>query len=319
MKQLLTLTAAVISLGTHAQLNNGLRGHWTFAGGSTSDQSGEGNDGTLTGSAVTMADRFGSPSCAYYFPGNGGGRIDIPFSTDFDIAPSGAFTISLWYQGGSPSAGDLEWIFRKRNTPQFYHVWNYGLALYDLNKPLYFCGDDQQLWSTTNPPIPDPQWHHLVGIYDNGTHNVWLDNVLMASDVSQTYTVTQSLEGCVIGESFMGGIDDIRFYDRAVTPAEVGLLFNEAGACATGVEERSVAGISLIQSITGEQVTINCDASQRMKDNSIALYDLTGQVILRSRLSGPSTTLDLSALSAGIYFLRTGMDSDGSVHRIVRR
>lgn len=311
---LFALTCA--SAISNAQLNVGLKAHWTFSGG-TGDASGNAHNGSIVGTVVPAMDRAGNANCAFDFPGDSS-HISIPFGTDFDIAPSGAYTVSLWYQGGSSAMGDLEWLFRKKNTPQFYHSWNYALALYDLNRALSFFGDDGNAWSSAVPPIPDPQWHNLVGIYDNGTFNLWLDNTLVASDMSQTYFITQSQEGCAIGEYFTGSIDDIRFYDRALNVNEVGLLFAEPSSCATAVAELEELSISIAPNPASDVINIRANDPLPTNMRAMELTDATGRLVRRATLRASGGDVDVRELPRGLYFLRIGAGEAAMVKKVVK-
>src|SRR5690606_26358707 len=101
----------------------------------------------------------------------------------------------------------------------------------DLNRVLCLAGNTGSLWSPVMPPIPDTDWHNLAYIYDNGYQQIWLDNQLVIADSLQQNFVTQSNHGVTIGEYFSGAMDDIRFYDRALSPQEVDLLFQETSSC----------------------------------------------------------------------------------------
>lgn len=316
MKHTLLIIALCGTTFTSAQLNIGLKAHWTFSGG-TGDASGNGYDGTISGIVQPTTDRNGNPDCAFAFPGDSS-HIAIPFGSDFNIAPNGAYTISLWYQGGSFENGDLEWLFRKRNTPPLYVFWNYGLALYDLNKPIYFCGDEQQLWATNAPSNPDLQWHNLVGIYTNGEHQLWLDNVLIASDTSQTYFVTQSQQGSLIGEGFAGAIDDIRFYDRALTDNEVGLLFAETSSCATSVDEVEAFALSVAPNPASDVITIRANEPLSVSMRAIELTDATGRLVRRATLRAGGGDVDIRELPEGLYFLRIGAGEGAIVKKVVK-
>ena len=316
MKNTLILLALGGTIGTNAQLNVGLKAHWTFSGG-TNDISGNGHDGTIEGTVTPASDRAGNAGCAFAFPGDSS-RIDVPFHGDFDIAPAGEFTMSLWYQGGSPEMGDLEWIFRKRNFPTFYHNWNFGLSLYDVNRGLYFGGDDGYLWSSVIPSIPDAQWHNLVGIYSNGMHELWLDNVLVASDTSQTYFITQSDQGISIGETFTGSVDDIRFYDRALSTAEVGLLFAETSSCATAVEDGEAFTVSIAPNPASDVIIIRASDALPANMRAIDLTDATGRVVHRGTLRPNGGDMDVRELPDGLYFLRVGTGDGAILKKVVK-
>ncbi len=316
MRNSLLLATICTSVLASAQLNVGLKAHWIFSGGAA-DVSGNAHSGTIIGTVVPGPDRAGNPSCALSFPGDSS-HIAVPFDADFNIAPSGAFTLSLWYQGGSPNAGDLEWIFRKRNTPGFYHNWNYALALYDVNRGLYFGGDDGQLWSNVIPNIPDPTWHNLVGVYSNGIHQLWLDNVLQASDSSQTLFLSQSNEGISIGETFTGLVDDIRFYDRALTDNEVGLLFAESASCATTVEAVEAFTVSVAPNPASDMITIRANEPLSVNMRAIELTDATGRLVRRATLRASGGDVDIRELTEGIYFLRIGAGDGAIVKKVLK-
>lgn len=316
MKRTLLLASLACATCTYGQLDVGLKAHWTFSG-STVDITGNGHDGTIDGVVTSTTDRNNQANCAFAFPGDTS-HIAIPFGNDFDIAPGGAYTLSLWYQGGSIENGDLEWLFRKRNTPPLYVFWNYGLALYDLNKPIYFCGNDQQLWAENEPANPDLQWHNLVGVYADGTHQLWLDNVLIAADTSQVFFVTQSQQGCVIGEGFAGSIDDIRFYDRALDANEVGLLFAEASSCATAVDEVEAFSVSIAPNPASDVISIRTNTVLPVNMRTIELLDATGRSVRRMPLRASGGELDVRELIDGLYFLRIGTGDGAIVKKVVK-
>lgn len=110
-------------------------------------------------------------------------------------------------------------------------------------------------------PINDGQWHHVVcllsstssGMYAGSlvqytltyTYSLYIDNVLIGSDAetdyasglaSDPYTVRAitATKQLVIGKSpdvsfldYQNAIDQIRYYERTLTPGEIDVLFNE--------------------------------------------------------------------------------------------
>jgi hypothetical protein len=148
----------------NSQINNGLKAFYPF-NGNASDNSGGNHNGQIVGNLNLTDDRFGIPNSAYQFPGNSTNYIAINYASDFNIATSESFSISLWYKGGSSSGGDFEILFGKENPQLNYKPYDYYLGLYDGNRVL--CGGNgyEVLWSTITPPGPDPNWHHVVFIY----------------------------------------------------------------------------------------------------------------------------------------------------------
>jgi hypothetical protein len=90
---------AIVSLAmqTHAQsfLTNGLVAYYPFDG-NANDASGNGNNGTLFGSAALGADRFGNSNACLALPGTAGvgSGVDIP---SLSGAPYQPVTYSVWF------------------------------------------------------------------------------------------------------------------------------------------------------------------------------------------------------------------------------
>ena len=312
MKHLLLPCLILLAVPAEAQLNLGLKGHWTFAGGSAIDLSGQTNDGTVMGGVTQTVDRAGSPGCALQFPGNTS-HVTIPFSSDFDQGPADAFSISLWYQGGSSNGTDQEWLFAKRQVGASWVDTDYGLVLYDLNQVLGSLGPNGEVWSNVLPPVPDPQWHHVVYIYDNGTQQLWLDNMLVNSSTQPVF-VGQSSEGIVIGEQFLGAIDDVRYYDRAVSNTDVALLFQETANCATstGMAERDALAIIVAPNPATDRLTVHLPEAR----GSLELLDATGRSVQRVDVTNTTTLLQVAHLPDGLYLLSYSNGPATAVQRI---
>lgn len=253
------------------------------------------------------------------FPGTAS-HIAIPYSTDFDVAPSGAFTISLWYQGGSAEGGDLEYLFAKRDPAIGNYNSDYALKLYDLNRVLGSVGVDDHLWSPVIPPMPDPVWHHVAYIYANGIQQIWQDNILQVSDSIQQAVVSQSAQGIIIGERFEGAIDDIRFYDRDLSAMEVGLLFQETASCtSTGIATSAAPSITVAPNPTSGTLTVYNPSLANPRLRQIELFDATGRPVYSSTAKASTTTLHLDEFPNGLYLLRIGTGTDAVVRRIVKQ
>jgi len=72
-------------------LQKGLVGHWTFSG-NAKDSTPNGNNGTVTGAALT-ADRKGGTNKAYNFNGT---TDHITVSDSAVLKPTGAVTVEFW-------------------------------------------------------------------------------------------------------------------------------------------------------------------------------------------------------------------------------
>jgi hypothetical protein len=206
-------------------LNSSILMHYAFCG-DAADVFG-GNDGTIQGVVTPIADRNGVENCAYGFPGTETDYIAVPYSEDFNFSPNGNFSISLWYQGGSENGADLEFFVTKENPLNSPIASDYHVGLYDCNKvtfgsihsPISF-GDP----GNTCGSAPNSLWHHIVAVYDqNGGSAHWAIYIdgLIADTIDTSERIVQSENGLKIGQFFQGNLDDIVFFSKALSAAEV--------------------------------------------------------------------------------------------------
>ena len=74
--------------------------------------------------------------------------------------------------------------------------------------------------------ITDNQWHYIGFIWDGDYRSLYVDNVEAAKDSTPISGLNNAFGGLYIGagntlepsDFFLGMIDDIRIYDKAVTP-----------------------------------------------------------------------------------------------------
>lgn len=174
------------------------------------------------GNATPTTNRFGRPNSAFAFSG-GSGLTAPDFGADFS-----AITVSCWFKlttgsevqllvGQDPAAGVTFQMFS----------WN-GV----LGGALWYDGGGApfQIWG---PTLSLNEWHNAVLVYDGTTVKLRLDNVT-ADSLAKSGTLAHSLSALYIGAlngwNTSGAIDDIRIYRRALSNAELDVLFKEGGS-----------------------------------------------------------------------------------------
>ncbi len=299
-----TLLYTLLTLHSYGQLSNGLKAWYPFSG-NANDMSGQNNNGTLVGNPALASDRFGFADCAYLFPGNASDYINISYSTDFNIAVAGAFTISLWYQGGSGTISDFEVLFEKNDSAISPLPTDYHLALFDLNKPSFGSQYSPIVMPLYAPPFPDPNWHHLAAIYDNKKWYIYEDDTLRQSDLTQMYGIFQSTGDLSIGKGFQGKIDDIRFYDRVVTANEIDQLFNLPGSCQpSGINETSETRFTIYPNPAHPDFTISC-TKQFPPGAAIEVFEITGKKInIEVKTNLDKREINLLNVPDGLYLVK---------------
>lgn len=295
-KNLLLIFLSFFSV-TSSQINSGLKAFYPF-NGNPNDYSGGNHNGQIVGNLNLTTDRFGTPNSAYQFPGNSDNYIAINYASDFNITPSESFSISLWYKGGSSSGGDFEILFGKQNPQLNYKPYDYYLGLYDGNRVL--CGGNgyEVLWSTITPPQPDPNWHHIVFIYNNKNWYLYQDNTLNKTETNQP--ISQSPNGLVIGKNFDGIIDDVRFYNRKITEAEIDELYKLTNLSVNDHSKNSE--LNIFPNPTNGILNVTRNANDPLH---LLIYDMSGKQIFNNQYFQKNIHIDLSKLTNGIYTLKT--------------
>lgn len=294
----------------HAQLTAGLKAYYPFSG-NANDQSGNGHNCTMMGNPTLTPDRKSFANCAYSFPGDTNNYMKITFAPDFDIAPTGSFSISLWFNGYTVSQGDFESLFDKRNVTGTKKS-DYHLCLTDNNKPGFGGPTSPIVFGSSH--IPDNQWHHLVGTYSNASWKMYIDSVQKSS--SSTTAITQSSADIFIGKNFNGKIDDVRFYNRVLSPAEVQQLFLANSSCApNSVKEVKSSALKIFPMPVNKELNIVVPQgfSEQVK---VIVTDMSGKEMFsqQASVSGEQITLLVQQLQAGAYIV-TVTDKKGSMAR----
>ena len=191
-------------------------------GGTITDHSGMGNDGTI----------FGDLEWSSGYTGNGiqfdgvDDYVEIPASPSLDINGD-KVSVSLW----------TKLAYLPADLPT-----GYG-PLYDSDTDNYVLyqdrGNNELRFKVTTsggaerPGIPGPElstekWVHVVGVYDGATAAIYLDGEMMDShDLTGTVKAGQIVKiGNSSGSMFEGAIDNIQVFNKALSTDEVAFLYN---------------------------------------------------------------------------------------------
>ena len=171
-------------------------------GTTLTDSSGNGHDGAIS-NGTWRTGRFGK---ALSFSGNGFVRIG-----DLDVSP--ALTVSAWINASSLS-GCHSAVMK---------TFTYGFEICDGNL-LAEIGNGSSWSGTTKIAAAANVWQYITETFDGSTITLYKDGVLVASSAG---TLTNSSQDLRIGawtdasEFFVGLIDEVRIYSRALSQAEV--------------------------------------------------------------------------------------------------
>ena len=168
------------------------------------------NDGILIGDPVWQPDG-GMVGGALQLDG-----IDDYVTTDSVLNPGdGAFSIITWIKGGA--SGQV--IVSQQSMANWLAIDDEGNLITELKCTGRSAGS---LYSETI--ITDGQWHRIGLLWDGSHRTICVDGVIVAEDIQSN--LAGSVNGLNIGagksldgETFFSGlIDDVRIYNRAISP-----------------------------------------------------------------------------------------------------
>jgi len=219
---LTSLLVLVSSLGFSQSVpsyvpTSGLVGWWGF-NGNAQDGSGNGNHGTVNGATLTT-DRFGNQNGAYNFSNS---VISIN-SANMPLGNSNR-SISLWFQASQvPPGSNVMLFYGSTQSNQ-----GCGLSLTPTGFVFISWINNDIHFSFTS--IQTNVWNKLVAVYESNVSKLYLNGVLLQSIYSgvNRNTVSGPLHFGFDGGSqyFIGKLDDIGIWNRALTQQEITNLYN---------------------------------------------------------------------------------------------
>lgn len=219
---ILCLILAAASGTGSASLMDGLVGYYPF-NGNANDESGNQVPGVVNG-AVLTEDRFGNAQSAYHFGDGSNDHIDLGNSTDFDPADH-SFSIFLWLKP-EELVGLNRFVWKNNGVPppfDGYYMMTFGTLVQGG------FGDGSDSAELAGGALETGNWYPIAMVRDAFSNSI--DLFLGGSNISQISDPTGVIDfggklsiGArpgVSSEKFIGDIDDIRIYDRALSESEI--------------------------------------------------------------------------------------------------
>ena len=214
-----------------AGLNDGLVAYYPF-NGNADDKSGNGNNGTVSGAALT-ADRLGNSGSAYSFDGVDD-YIEIAGSQSLDTRYS--LSIFAWILSKGSAGTVVNYGTDTLNAVHFWETATDRLFVRFVTRGSSFSSTAALY---TENVLTDNEWKFAGATYDfdTGTAKLWLNGAVVASqgigskELGTNYPIRI---GLIKGDSriFRGIIDDVRIYSRALSESEIQELYNgDSGTC----------------------------------------------------------------------------------------
>ena len=230
--------ASLTVLIVPTNLLQGLVAYYPF-NGNANDASGNGNNGTMAGSAALGVDRFGNSNLCLSLPGTAGtgSGVDIPSLANMAYTP---VTYSAWFRlNDYPPFTAYCAVMTLLGREQCGDAYEGGICVYSqagalTNALLYYTGASGN--ATLTPPTN--QWCHVVLTMDtngaatwyfNGTNVPCYGSFSLNNSLPLTFRIGASVSGGCGGTYryvWNGQIDDVWIYNRVLSTNEVQQLYN---------------------------------------------------------------------------------------------
>jgi hypothetical protein len=205
---------------------SGLVAYYPF-NDNANDESGNGLHGIVRNNVQLTSDRNENTNSAYYFSGGYSDWIEVPHNSNLNLGPN--YTITAWVY---KQTGSSDMVVNKgRDIACGTYILGFSSTTANAS-----CGG-----SAINPdPQNLEQWYFIVSVFDGNNNKLhfYLDGNLKSTSIVDSYisnntsSLAIGLHGYFVGGSwaypFIGKIDDIIIYNRALSESEIQLLYNKS-------------------------------------------------------------------------------------------
>lgn len=230
----LGLTTATIAQVPNYVPTNGLVGWWPF-NGNANDISGNGNNGTVSGAALTT-DRNNLPNSAYSFNGNSS-YITVPNSISLQF--NGGITFSTWLNASSFPSPVSYWFSKGADGGTDYSWTSTVDAVNKKASVSIYDNNSQNCGNISTSSLQSNTWIHVVYTFNGSLARCYVNGVLETTTTC-TFTTFSNTYNLIFGRRHVSGmpyywdgkIDDFGLWSRALTQQEITSLYN-AASCAS--------------------------------------------------------------------------------------
>lgn len=311
-------------------LTQGLVGYWPFCG-NANDDSGHGNNGTVNGATLTT-DRFGNTNSAYNFDGVSN---KISYNSTFVFNQNSDGALSFWFENEYILSNIYSTLFFSKTILGENNRFNlYLQPLPDnlLRLTLDYRESNSNLHIlNTFQPINNNLWNNLIISRSLNVYSLYLNGILVGTVTDTSPNIPNEI-GWLIGSNpngfgvpifYQGKIDDIGFWNRALTQSEVSQLYNQ-NQCMTNITVTDTLvinvgqlsytnpifyanNITLYPNPANTQVNVSFTNITDLTGGQIKIINSLGQQVATTpiTLSGTNTTMPLTTWGGtGLYFVQ---------------
>ena len=219
---------------------NGLVGWWPF-NGNANDESGNGNNGTVNGAALT-SDRFGTQNSCYNF--RGGSFGDFISTNLIPAIGNSQRTICFWAMPTDSSGGFALMSYGTQNSGQTFSIGlrcsvgvnNFHSSINNAGK-YYEQASIRDNWNFYSVVVP-------IGATTQNDILMYMNGILLTTGFTfltpSTAINTGNQSPLVFGKLFYspyffkGKLDDVSIWNRELSAQEINIIYNAQACAGTG-------------------------------------------------------------------------------------
>ncbi len=225
--------------------------HWKLDemyGTTANDQSSNNNDLTLSSASWSSSGKFNGA-----FNGGDNLRLTGTDDTDFEPGASTGFAVSAWVKSDGATTAATEYVVSKGGSG----VGGYQIYFNTSGQIVCAIDDDATSWpedsATTTTDYYDQAWHHIVCTRDITADDLYLyvDGEKVANDGNLSATGSLA-NGSIFylndtnatndTDEFLGDLDEVKYYNFALTAGQVKVLLNQGAAQVMGASGTDSSG-----------------------------------------------------------------------------
>jgi hypothetical protein len=305
-------------------LSDGLVAYWNLdenSGSVANDLSGNNHTGTVSG--------------AQWAPGMYNSGLDFGGGTDhvdvgnIDVVAGGTgndgLTLAFWFQANSFGVSDARLISKSTSANEQDHYWMVS-TISDNGTKLRMrlkAGGTTTTLIAGSGNLTAGEWYHAVATYDGSNMRLYLEKQEVGSvaktgtiDVSSSVSVWLGNNPGTSNQGFDGLMDDIRIYDRALTPAEITILYDNGGSTGTETLPGRVLAFNAYPNPFRPAVTITLPGQG--SGARVSIYTVNGKCVRQYRdIKAGKVVWNAGGLASGVYILKAETNGKRFMKRIM--
>jgi len=230
--------------------------------------------------------------------------------------PAKEMTVSCWVKASSfQTWGGL--IGHIQDNGTYEKGWILGTSSNKFSFALKGTGSSAMTYLEAGTTASTNQWYHVVATYNGSAMKLYVNGTLAGSSTIQSGNIEYAPSSWFqLGaykdddENFVhqGSLDDVALWNRVLTDSEIAALASKQPIAdlftAIRADQVSVTE-SMNSSIRSIQVgsIANGVSLSLPEEGEIKLFQISGREVFQSRLQRGTNSLDLTALSTGVYLM----------------